>query len=63
MVADRKIVSADVENALYAHPAVSEAVALGVPDKILGEKVGAIVSLRKGMVVSEQELIEASREK
>ena len=52
-----------MENALYAHPAVSEAVALGVPDKILGEKVGAIVSLRKGMVVSEQELIEASREK
>lgn len=46
--ADRQIVSSDVENALYAHPAVSEAIALGVPDRLLGEKVGAIVALRPG---------------
>ena len=45
---DRQIVSSDVENALYAHPAVSEAIALGVPDRLLGEKVGAIVALRPG---------------
>lgn len=46
--ADQQIVSSDVENALYAHPAVSEAIALGVPDRMLGEKVGAIVALRPG---------------
>jgi len=46
--ANRQIVSSDVENALYAHPAVSEAIALGVPDRLLGEKVGAIVALRPG---------------
>ncbi|ORY34955.1 putative long-chain-fatty-acid--CoA ligase [Naematelia encephala] len=40
------IMSADIENALYADPRIGEAVAIGIPDNILGERVGAIVSLR-----------------
>nr|ADE10102.1 LuxE [Tremella fuciformis] len=39
------IPSSDVENALYAHPGVAEAAAVGIPDPILGEVVGSVVSL------------------
>lgn len=40
-----QIASIDVENALYADPRVSEAVAIGVPHSRLGEVVGAAVAL------------------
>lgn len=54
-----QIASADVENALYADHRVSEAVAIAVPDKRLGEKVGTIVSLRAGFEnVTEEDLRE-----
>src|SRR5262249_30053114 len=33
----------EVEDVLRAHPAVRDAVALGVPDAVLGEEVGALV--------------------
>ena len=39
----------EVENALVQHPAVFEVAVLGVPDQMMGEKVGAIVVLRPGM--------------
>lgn len=58
-----QITSSEVENALYAHPAVSEAVALGLPEPRLGEVVGALVSLREGKDVSERELIGSVQEK
>ena len=35
----------EVENALYKHPDVMDAAVVGVPDKVLGEKVGAVVQL------------------
>jgi acyl-coenzyme A synthetase/AMP-(fatty) acid ligase len=49
-----------IRGGLYANPAVSEAVAMGLPDPILGEVVGAVVSLRQGFVgkVSETEILE-----
>ena len=34
-----------MKNALAAHPAVFESAVLGVPDAMMGEKVGAIVVL------------------
>lgn len=52
-----------MENALYAHPAVSEAIAMGVPDKLLGEKVGVIVALREGAQADEMELIDSVKNK
>ena len=57
------ITSTDVENALYNHPSVAEVAAMGVPDKILGEKVGALLVLRPGHKneVTEEELIEHTR--
>ena len=49
-----------MENALYAHPAVLEAAAMGVPDRRLGEKVGAMISLREDWIgrITEEELVE-----
>ncbi len=38
----------EVENALCAHPAVFECAVMGVPDQMMGEKVGAVVVLKPG---------------
>jgi acyl-coenzyme A synthetase/AMP-(fatty) acid ligase len=37
-----------VENALCAHPAVFEAAVIGVPDEMMGEKVGAVIVSQPG---------------
>src|SRR5204863_176265 len=39
-----------VEDALYEHPAVSEAAVVGVPDELLGEEVVAVVVPRAALV-------------
>jgi len=36
----------EVENVLAAHPAVFECAVLGVPDEMMGEKVGAVIVLK-----------------
>ena len=50
------IYSIEVESALYDHPAVMDAAVVGIPHKVLGEEVGAIVQLKPGKTVSEDEL-------
>ncbi|MDR6219928.1 acetate--CoA ligase [Deinococcus soli (ex Cha et al. 2016)] len=47
-VAGHRIGSADVEDALVAHPAVAEAAVIGVPDDLKGESIVAHVILRRG---------------
>ncbi len=47
----------EVEEVLYAHPAVNEVAVIGVPDERLGEEVKAVVSFKKGQSASEEELI------
>lgn len=42
------VYSAEVESAIYEHPAVYEAAVIGLPDERLGEEVGAIVMVRDG---------------
>ena len=42
------IYCAEVEAALYEHPAVADCGVIGVPHQILGEEVGAVVVLRPG---------------
>lgn len=46
----------EVEAALFDHPAVTDAAAIGLPDKVLGEQVGAVVHLAPGMSATEEEL-------
>jgi long-chain acyl-CoA synthetase len=41
-----KVSPREVENVLFAHPAVSEAVVFGVPDAVLGQKIKAVVTLK-----------------
>ncbi len=47
----------EVEEVLYRHPAVFEAVVIGVPHERWGEAVKAVVVLKEGAKVSEEELI------
>ncbi len=50
------IYCAEVEAAIYEHPAVYEAAVFGVPDPRLGEQVAAAVVLKPGAQLSAQEL-------
>jgi long-chain acyl-CoA synthetase len=53
----------EVENALAAHPAVGEVAVVGVPDSMMGEKVGAVVVPLPGQDVDPQDLLAFARER
>ena len=53
-----KVWPREVEDVLYAHPAVREAAVVGVPDEYRGETVKAFVSLRPGQDATSQELVD-----
>ena len=46
----------EVEEVLYAHPAIEEAAVVGVPDEQMGEEVGAAVVLKDGQELDADEL-------
>jgi len=52
----------EVEEVLYAHPAVLEAAAIGTPDRFKGEAVKAFVVLRRGARATSDELIAHCRQ-
>ncbi|MEK6568838.1 MAG: long-chain fatty acid--CoA ligase [candidate division NC10 bacterium] len=53
----------DVEEPLYEHPKVQEAVAVGLPDPYRGETVKVYIVLKEGQAATEQEIIDYCREK
>jgi long-chain acyl-CoA synthetase len=50
------IYSTEVENALYEHPAVTDAALVGIPHRTLGEEPAAVVHLAPGESATEAEL-------
>ncbi len=50
------IYSSEVENVLYAHPAVTDCALVGIPHRTLGEEPAAVVHLAPGMEATEAEL-------
>ncbi len=53
----------EIDEVLYRHPKVADAVAVGVPDEYRGETVKAFVVLKKNETASEKEIIDFCREK
>ncbi|WP_375383335.1 long-chain-fatty-acid--CoA ligase [uncultured Sphingomonas sp.] len=51
------VYSAEVENALAAHPAILENAVIGVPDEKWGERVHAIIRLREGVTITSEAVI------
>ncbi|MFT6559151.1 long-chain-fatty-acid--CoA ligase [Sneathiella sp.] len=54
------VYSAEVENALYQHPAVAECAVIGIPHEKWGEQVHAVVRLHEQGTVQAQEIIDFS---
>jgi fatty-acyl-CoA synthase len=57
------VYSAEVEQALMAHPAVRDCGVVGLPDEKWGERVVAVVQPQDGAVVSEQEVVAFVKER
>ena len=54
---------AEVENAVFAHPAVADVAVIGVPDEKWGEAVKAVVVLKPGAEVTTDDIIAFVRER
>jgi long-chain acyl-CoA synthetase len=52
-----KVLPREIEEVLFAHPAVQEAAVVGVPDAYRGETVKAYIVLKAGMRLSDEEVI------
>lgn len=57
------IYSAEVENALYQHPAVEMCAVIGIPSKKWGETVHAIILSKQGQTVSKEDIIAFCQER
>jgi long-chain acyl-CoA synthetase len=52
----------EVEEVLYAHPKVKEAVVVGIPQEFLGEEIKAYLVLKEGMIATAEEIIDYCKE-
>ena len=46
----------EIEDALYLHPAIADAAVVGVPDEVYGEEICAVIQLKSGAVIVEEEV-------
>jgi len=56
--AGENIYPREIDEVLYQHPAIAAAAAVGVADELYGEEVTAVIVLKPGASVSEEEVIE-----
>ncbi len=56
IVKGQNVLPIDIEDVLSTHPKVAEAAVIGIPDGLRGEVVGAVVGLKKGKTLTEQEI-------
>lgn len=54
---------AEVESAIFGHPAVQEVAVIGIPDEKWGETVKAVVVPKPGMAIEEADIIAWARER
>ena len=54
--AGENVYGAEVESAIYEHPAINEAAVFGVPHERLGEEVGVAILVNDGMTLTPAEL-------
>ena len=53
-----KVFPSVIEDVLYRHPAVAEAIVIGIPDRMMGEKPKAFVTLKPGQAASGADLLD-----
>ncbi|HQT61547.1 MAG TPA: AMP-binding protein [Acidiphilium sp.] len=58
-----KVWPREVEDVLYTHPAVREAAVVGIADAYRGETVKAVISLRPGTQVTQEEIVAFCKER
>jgi len=46
----------EIEDALYLHPAIADAAVVGVPDEVYGEEICAVIQLKEGAIIVEEEV-------
>ena len=56
------VYSAEVENAIYQHPAVAMCAVIGVPDERWGERVHAVIALKPGQMTTDAEVVAHCRQ-
>lgn len=59
---ERVIIPTEIEDIIYRHPQVAEAVVIGLPHEVQGEIIKAVVVLKPGGKASQEEIIELCRQ-